>query len=112
MTKQQEIDAFRKFTGSIPQESYLRPWLDEIAAQIEADIRNDFPVGVMGLPTIADLRQRCATMVAEATTQARELIERANEHASEIETEAKAEVGRIRERLTAAIRDCERAACR
>ena len=44
MTKQQEIDAFRKFIGSIPQESYLRPWLDEIAAQVEADIRNDFPV--------------------------------------------------------------------
>ena len=108
MTKQQELDALRRFTESIPHDSYLRPWLEEIMPQIEADIRNDFPVA----PTIEGARQRCSTMIGEANSQVVDILARASQQAKDIEAEARTEADSIRGRIAEVIRSCERAVCR
>ena len=44
MTKATEIATLKGFTERLPHDSYLRPWLESILPEVEADIRNDFPV--------------------------------------------------------------------
>ena len=41
MTKAEEIVALRTFIESLPRESYLRPWLEDIAPTIEKDLAGD-----------------------------------------------------------------------
>jgi len=42
MTKQQEIAALRTFAESLPENTYLRPWLRDVLPIIERDITSDF----------------------------------------------------------------------
>ena len=42
MTKQQEIAALRAFAESLPDNTYLRPWLRDVLPTIERDITSDF----------------------------------------------------------------------
>lgn len=41
MTKEQEITALSNFIESLPEESYLKPWLSDILPSVESDLRND-----------------------------------------------------------------------
>ena len=41
MTKEQEITALSNFIESLPDESYLKPWLTDILPSIESDLRGD-----------------------------------------------------------------------
>jgi cell division septum initiation protein DivIVA len=41
MTKQQELAAFNAFIETLPQNTYLRPWLDSIKYDVERDVRCD-----------------------------------------------------------------------
>ena len=41
MTKQQEITALSNFIESLPDESYLKPWLADILPSIEGDLKGD-----------------------------------------------------------------------
>jgi hypothetical protein len=44
MTKQQEIDALKAFAESLPENTYLRPWLRDVLPIVERDITSDhFP---------------------------------------------------------------------
>lgn len=44
MTKEQELEVFSAFADSFPQDTYLRPWLDSIRADVERELRCDmFP---------------------------------------------------------------------
>jgi hypothetical protein len=44
MTKQQEIAALRAFAESLPENTYLRPWLLDVLPIVERDITSDhFP---------------------------------------------------------------------
>lgn len=44
MTKQEELAAFESFIASLPENTYLRPWLNSIRYDIERDLRSDvFP---------------------------------------------------------------------
>jgi hypothetical protein len=44
MTKQQEIAALRAFAESLPENTYLRPWLLDVLPIVERDINSDlFP---------------------------------------------------------------------
>jgi hypothetical protein len=44
MTKQQEIAALRAFVEALPENTYLRPWLESIKPEIERELRCDmFP---------------------------------------------------------------------
>lgn len=69
MTKAQEIAALNGFIQSLPQDSYLRPWLVSVLPQVESEIRSDFPVS----PSIEDPRRECAAMLAQATARKNEL---------------------------------------
>lgn len=42
MTKAQEIEALRKFVGSLPEETYLRDFFGNQLQEIESVIMNDF----------------------------------------------------------------------
>jgi len=42
MTKQQEMAALRAFAESLPQNTYLRPWLMDILPIVERDITSDY----------------------------------------------------------------------
>jgi hypothetical protein len=44
MTKKEEHEALQKFTDSLPAYTYLRPWLESVLIEVEAEIRRDFPV--------------------------------------------------------------------
>ena len=41
MTKDQEITALSNFIQSMPEDSYIRPWLADILPSIESDLRGD-----------------------------------------------------------------------
>ena len=44
MTKQEEIAALRAFAESLPENTYLRPWLRDVLPIVERDITSDlFP---------------------------------------------------------------------
>jgi hypothetical protein len=42
MTKAQEIEALKAFAESLPQNTYLRPWLMDILPIVERDITSDY----------------------------------------------------------------------
>jgi hypothetical protein len=42
MTKAQEIEALRAFAESLPENTYLRPWLRDVLPIVERDITSDF----------------------------------------------------------------------
>jgi hypothetical protein len=44
MTKSQEIASLHTYIRTLPTESYIRPWLVEIAPHVENIIRGDMPV--------------------------------------------------------------------
>jgi len=73
MTKANEIAKLEEFTASIPRDSYLRPWLEDVLPQVRADIHNDFCVS----PSVTETRQRAETILTEATRQAAEIVAKA-----------------------------------
>lgn len=92
MTKTQEIETIKTFTMSLPQDSYLRPWLEEVMPQIEADIRNDFPVHVM---TISQMNRHCAQIENDAKQRMAEMLEKARKDADRL-----VEAGKLRAQQT------------
>ncbi len=92
MTKAEEIAALHAFIQSLPRESYLRPWLEDIAPAIEKDLAGDI------IPFISpqDLRDEATKHRAEYRAQLDALHaererqqERAQEEAARLITEAK-----------------------
>jgi hypothetical protein len=65
MTKAEEITALHAFIQSMPRNSYLRPWLEDIAPVIEKDLAGDI------IPFISpqDLRDEAAKHRAEYRAQ-------------------------------------------
>lgn len=95
MTKQQEIDALRKFTASLPQDSYLRPWLDDVLPQVEQDIRNDFPVS----PSLSRTRQDCVMRENECAKLCRDAREQTRRDCDTLERQAHQRCQNIRNNL-------------
>ena len=67
MTKATEIATLKGFTERLPHDSYLRPWLESILPEVEADIRNDFPVSPSPQAGRAEAERLIASGQAEAT---------------------------------------------
>ena len=44
MTKAQEIETLTTFVHTLPKDSCLRPWLEDVLPQVESDIKTDFCV--------------------------------------------------------------------
>jgi hypothetical protein len=83
MTKQQEIAALRAFAESLPENTYLRPWLRDVLPIVERDITSDhFPAPFT--PSEWKLGQ-----IGAAEHEAQYIIDKANNHAYLTNQEAK-----------------------
>ena len=100
MTKAQEINVIKEFTASLPKDSYLRPWLESSLPEIEADIRNDFPVS----PSIALARVECNRMLEAEKRECQLMRENAERQAANIVKQANQQADSIRNRLFANLR--------
>jgi hypothetical protein len=117
MTKAEEIAALHAFIQSMPRESYLRPWLEDIAPTIEKDLAGDM------IPFVSpqDIREEATKQHAEYKAQlaalheerdrqqertrdeAARIITEARKHAEDIETRAKRELAADIHRLQTAL---------
>ena len=95
MTKQQEIDSLNKYIQTLPVDSYIRPWLAEIAPHVENIIRGDLPIELCPRKAqleVMALRQQAqetiAAMVRAARDEADRIVIRATEKAAEIRQSA------------------------
>jgi hypothetical protein len=108
MCKQQEIDALSQFTESLPRDSYLRPWLEDVLPQVRADIRNDFPVA----PSLTITRYECQELLKHTRIQCHAETSKAIEDTKKRRAEADQyyveAVARAKERLRAVSRELER----
>ena len=80
MTKQQEIDTLSAFIQSLPQDSYLRPWLEYALPDVTQDIKNDI------FPTATP---------SEARRQAMEILTLAKKEAAETKANAQREADKL-----------------
>jgi cell division septum initiation protein DivIVA len=105
MTKAQEIAKLEEFMQSIPRDSYLRPWLEDVLPQVRADILNDFCVS----PSVTETRQRAEVILNEARQQAADIVARAEKNAADVMTLARQKYQQIIGRARSAIHEAERA---
>jgi hypothetical protein len=100
MTKAQEIQAYHAFIQSLPEASYIRPWLTEVAVEVETLIRSDI---------IPDLSPRKAQLAAlelrqKSLAEAKEIIESAENDAAHIRSVAQHSTRVTRHQARAALR--------
>lgn len=95
MNKDQEIASLHAYIRTLPANSYIRPWLVEIAPHVENIIRGDMPIELCPRKAqleVMDLRQKgcetVAAMVRAAKDEADRMIVRATEKAAEIRQSA------------------------
>ena len=82
MTKQEELNAIREVAHKLGADSYLGPWLDSIADELEALILADFQ------PTLT---------LADAAYTAEEITQRAEREATLTMEAARREAARVEE---------------
>ncbi len=103
MTKNQEIETLRAFIATLPEASYLRPWLTDILPDIQREIACDYIPAIS--PTILreEAEKRRAKFTAYVTeckaeilrqneaaqTEAKRIITEAQKRADQIERNAK-----------------------
>ena len=100
MSKAEELKAVKNFTASLPADSYLRPWLESVLPEIEADIRSDFPVS----PSLKLARVECDRMVNDTRLHGEGVRQRAEQEATRIIAQARSEAEAIRHRLFSDLR--------
>jgi hypothetical protein len=99
MTKQQEIEAYHNFIRSLPEASYIRPWLTEVAVEVETLIRSDI---------VPDLSPRRAQLAAldlrqKSLAEAKEIIGSAENDAARIRSVAQQSIRLTRDQARAAL---------
>lgn len=100
MTKSEELGILKTAIHDLGTDSYLGPWLGEIAGSVEHDIRSDyFPQMTRALAI-----EQCAALVAEAKTQAAEMVRTAQEKVDKMEYAAE----QARNSIYSAIRQAAR----
>ncbi len=109
MTKQQEIETLNAFIRTLPQDSYLRPWLEYALPDITQDIMNDiFPTAIpsearkqamqilmLAKNEAAELRSNAQRELEKANKQANETVESARSYGRRITAAAKDAVERL-----------------
>ncbi len=80
ISKQAEMQRLDAFIASLPEDSYLRPWLTTERDAIESDLRNDtFPER-----RPSQVWEHCQRLKLEAETAARQVTEQATREADSI----------------------------
>jgi cell division septum initiation protein DivIVA len=105
MTKQQEIDSLHAYIRTLPAESYIRPWLVEIAPHVENIIRGDMPVQLCPRQAYLDAVQ--ITKDAQATAD--QIIEAAQQDGHRIRACATEDASEIKKAAARAVATAEEA---
>ena len=96
MTKEQEIRALEAFTSTLPQNTYLRPWLAAVLPEVRDALQQDIlPQETIIGPAacynaLAKARAQANAIVADASKLAQEILDRAQEEAREFRCQSKA----------------------
>jgi|GEM_PF-4284629 len=80
MSKNEEIQAYHAFIQSLPEASYIRPWLVEIAMEVETIIRNDHPI-MLSPRKAGQLAEQC---IKNAQSEASSIVKRAEDDAASL----------------------------
>ncbi len=106
MNKQSEIDSLHAYIQSLPTDSYIRPWLVEIAPHVENIIRGDMPVELCprqayldALKITKDAQETANQIVKAAKDDADSIRFAAHESASAIRHNAKEALRNLADRL-------------
>lgn len=87
-TKQEEIDAVRQLAAALGPNSYLGPWLNSIACELDDSLRSDF----YPLITLAESHRQATEVaqriVADAKDQADTIVKNAEREANKIKQNA------------------------
>lgn len=105
MTKAEEITICRTLADQFGDNSYLGPWLKEIALEIEVNISDDFAIA----PTLKETRRVCDQLLSDTKKKMAELEAAARKTAMQIENAAIERAESIRASLAARIRQADRA---
>jgi hypothetical protein len=95
ITKDQELKTLKETAAKLGPNSYLGPWLDSVAFELESAIRSDLVPEI----SLKDTREQCERLVMDANRQANSMLERAENQVAEKEKEAKALINRAREKV-------------
>ncbi len=95
MTKAEEMQRYDAFVASLPQDSYLRPWLRDIRDQVATDLRND----IIPEMTPREAYAQCIQARKEAAAHIRRDLDRKRQDAARIIAEATAKAASITARV-------------
>ena len=106
MNKQDEINALHAFIQAMPTDSYIRPWMVEIAPHVENIIRGDMPIELNprqayldALKITKDAQETAAQIVKVAKDDADSIRFAAHESASAIRHNAKEALRNLADRI-------------
>jgi cell division septum initiation protein DivIVA len=106
MNKSEEIQRYDEFVASLPENSYLRPWLAGIREQVAADIRNDiFPSSTPresyeNAENIRkEARETARTSIDLAKAEAERILDAAHKRAKEMQDYAESQAEATRQSL-------------
>jgi cell division septum initiation protein DivIVA len=91
MTKAEEMQRYDEFVRKMPQDSYLRPWLETIREEVERDLRCD----IFPSQTPRETHERCRKLHLETASFIRKQLDRKRTDAARIIADAKKEAERI-----------------
>ena len=95
MTKQQEIEEIKVLAEKLGEHSYLGPWLNSVAAEVESMIRSDTFPNI--LPSDSAKQAEASTSVAKK--MAADMITLARQESEKIVCKAEDETFRMKSRL-------------
>jgi len=105
MNKSEELAAFHAFRRSMPPASYLRPWLDSIADEIESSLTSDyFPCA-----SIHEAQKQAAAILQDARAHAAEVTQTAKDQAAKETAAASKDINDAMRRALSAVAAAERA---
>ena len=85
MTKAEEMQRYDEFVRKLPQDSYLRPWLEAIRDEVEKDLRCD----IFPSQTPRETYERCRILHQETASFIRKQLERKRADAARIIADAR-----------------------
>ncbi len=100
MTKTNELEILDKAIRTLGTDSYLGPWLSQVRAEVESNIRSDF----FPLITIADAQAEAARIISRAHDESKSIVENAKVKAAVVEKDA----NKLRESIASAIYAAQR----
>ena len=87
MTKAQEIKSLRDFADSLPDDSYLKPWVTQVIPEIERDITSDFMPSVSLTQCRREAEYAAEGIILEAKVKAERILKDAEAEQKRVKNE-------------------------